>query len=391
MKHLHTNNESIGELRKRKKRIDAYLTTVKTKTFKDELAIIQYCHRYLKVKIKSIPSDLSFPEITFESFLGWLNQLVPDDGDIIELVESKIICIVKSTGVSTFRICAKLNIDDELSIKEEDIPFCDFDYVSFEGKKRLQIALYKKKLIWSSYKIELLNRVQPNENQQIRISLLGQKKGLGVFREINENNEVVMFCVKMDNEDFRYSLHEIIGHAWDYQLEMISTNEREEFVNVIQQYKLFWNGHAKRIEPINYRVKKGDTYNFITDEFEVNVTQENYRPSDLRRLQTGNYFQLHEEAEDMVNHIYSKLIKIKSLRAELGEPYYYINTNFGVSEACIKNNNKDKARIKSGNFFLGNSEADNLVRLINEYRKVQLLKFYDYYTKSKKYNKKKKF
>ncbi|MBF0577405.1 hypothetical protein [Dysgonomonas sp. GY617] len=379
MKHLHTDVESIGELRKRKKRIDAYLSTVRVKTLKDELAIIQYCHRFLGIKIKSIPSGIDLPEITFECFLNWLNQVVPGEGDIIELVGSKFICIVKFTDVSKFRICAKLNLDNELSIIEEDIPICDFNPASIEGKKRLQIALYQKKLIWSSYKIELLEMVQPNENQQVRITLLGEKKGLGVFREINEKNEIVMFCVKMDNEGFRYSLHEIIGFAWDYQLEMISTNEREEFATVIQQSKFIWNGHAKRIEPINYRVKKGEPYNFITDKFEVNVAQDNYRPSDLRRLQTGNYFQFQKEAEDMVNHIYSKLMCIQNRRVEKGELYYYINTNLGVSKSSFKNNIKDVTRIKRGNFFIGNSEANNLIKLIVEYRKNQLIQFYELY------------
>lgn len=379
---------SVGSgLKECKKRIHEYLSTVSTKTLKDELAILHYSQR-LGVRINSIPRVEDYPQITFETFCDWLRLTLPKNGDIIVLHESQEVCIVKSVGVSTFQIAASLSKEDVLSTQETEIPFCLYTDAYVEEKRRLQNALYKKGLVWSAHKTELIERLNPHENQQVRISLLGEKLGLGVFREVNDNNEAVFFCVKMDNEPLGYSLYEIIGKFWDFQFEIITTCEREELANILTEANVVWNGHFKRIEPLNYRARKGETYNFIDDCFEIIVALDNYKLTHDKRLKAGNYFKVKEEAEDMIKHIYAALPTTTGMKVKTGENYFYVGSTFRVSKTKNRDYYKDNLRHKRGNYFIGNTQAGDLIKLINEYRKEQLVNFNDLYKNHLPQNKK---
>lgn len=378
----------IVELKKSREQIRAFISTVKARTGPDELLIEEYCSE-IGVKVEFIQRKEKVSGITFEEFVEWLNRPLPHRGDVIFLDDQKLVCIVKSIGVTKITITATLTQDGQLSIEDRDIPFCSYRNANRDELKRLQSELYKKGLAWTNYTYNLTRRYVPKENEQIRISLLGKKTGLGVFREINEKGQAVMYCVKMTDAPVRYHLYETIGHISEFQFERISVPDRKLLAYELECNNLIWNGHAKRIEPLGYRMDNGGLYNFINDYFEIICTHDYYKPKDTNRINAGNYFRIYNEAVDMINNIYAKLVCRKNPRAGQGEPYYYINTNFGITRTQDNYKPKDLKRFKQKNYFIGNTDAIELLNHICEYRKIQFYSFSGVIPKKKKARRKK--
>lgn len=376
MEKVKDSNVSLMEFKKTKEQIKAFISTVKAKTKLDEI-LIEKCCSNVGVKIEFIHQRWEeVTEITFEEFILWVKKDLPHRGAIIVLEHENLLCIVKFIGITKITITAILTSENKLSLEDRDIRFGSFRYANVEERKKLQRALYEKELGWTNYTYNLTKRFNPKEGEFVRISLLGEKIGLGVFRYIDKSGNVVMYCVKMKNESLRFCLHEVIGHITELQFEKISMQNRKIFIQELEDSNLSWNGHVKRIEPLNYRLKEGKLYSFINDYFEIIYTHDNYRQTDTCRLNAGNYFRARNEAKDMLNTIYSKLLENKKTRVCPGESYFYINTkNFHITQTKDNYKPKDLKRYSCHNYFIGSTDASELCLLISEFRKVQLYTF----------------
>jgi hypothetical protein len=291
---------------KNRKQILSYLKTVNIATEKDELAIESYLSR------KNIVLDLSkfrkagkkaLPSITWEQFTAWVTPDLPERNEVIVLENSALMGITKCLCVDEIVLGVSLNAHGELTIEEVKIEPAPYRTATRDEKIRLQRELNKKGLLWNQTRSRLLPAPAPETNLQLRVSLLGEKIAVGAFREISEEGKIVMYCVKENDKPVRFSLYEPVADHTDYQLEPVSAQERDILAGELEKAGKCWNGHARRIEPANFRAAKGKIYYYISDILDIKVALEKETPKDLKRFRSGNYYRNRSDAEKMLSHI----------------------------------------------------------------------------------------
>jgi hypothetical protein len=290
---------------KNKRQVLAYLKIISIAGEKDELAIESYLSRkgIILQLDKFVKIDTALNGITFEAFTEWFESDLPDRNEVIVLEESGTIGIIKGLCVNTIVLGVSLPVSGTLVSSEVKIENTAYRQANTEEKVRLQRALNKKKVTWNNSNSKLLDAVKLLENLQLRVSLLGERVAIGVFREINNKGEIVMYCVKENDKPVRYNLSEVVGNSMDYQLEPVSAQERKTLALELEKAGKIWNGHAKRIEPVNFRAGKGVVYYYIDDFMEIVATADKEKPKDLKRFRSGNYFRDRNEAKDMLDLI----------------------------------------------------------------------------------------
>jgi len=282
---------------KSKHQISSFLKMV-TASEKDALAIESYLsHRGIYLNFPEQAADKPLENITFERFKEWLEDDLPEQGEAI--VAGNLLGIVKKTDIHSFTFAVSFMEDGNFITGDLEIPVKPFRRANGEEILRLQRELNARKLSWNSFKNAVIESFSPVNNLQVRLSRLGKRMGIGVFREINEKGEIVMYCLKETDKPVSYSLCEVIGPASDYQFEAINSIERKKLISWLEAEGKLWNGHAKRIEPVFFRVEKGAGYFYVSDYLEVIATTDHYKPKDRKRLIAGNYFRTRDEAEIM--------------------------------------------------------------------------------------------
>ena len=236
---------------KSKSAIHDFFRCYRPKNETHELAIAQFCaQRRFVVSIDATP-DKRLP-VTYEEFRQWFETDTPRRGDVVNLVGQGISGIVETVGVNQ-SVCLYVSIrGDELDVASGCFDYTSLEIADKETVLRLQRALYREGLVWNRWRNRLRPRETPKENVQYQISVLGQKIGYGVFREIDAKGRIVMYCMKLEDGPVRYSLREVVGPAEDYQLEPINVGQREELAKELEKAGVLWNGFYKRIEPVNY-------------------------------------------------------------------------------------------------------------------------------------------
>lgn len=309
---------------KNKQQIVAYLKATKPGEIKDELAIESFLARkgiYVKFD-KSKKTGNTTHTISFEDFEKWFEQELPEKGDVI--VIGGAIGIAQGLGISSIILGVSLTEKDALIISETEIPnSTSFRKANKSEMVKLQRELNKKELYWNKFNNKLTESIHPANNLQLRISLLGERLAIGVLREINEKGEIIMYCMKENDKPVRDSLYEVVGKVSDYQLEPINNQERKMLADELEKAGKIWNGHAKRIEPVNFRVEKGEIYYYIDDFWDIVAAPDNYRPKDKKRMRCGNYFSNRDAAEKilalMTEERNQQLVNIETLPKKKGQ------------------------------------------------------------------------
>jgi hypothetical protein len=285
---------------KNKQQISAFLKTVNARELKDALAIESYLARQ-GIYIKFNPEQDSDEQgIRFEEFLEWFKEDLPEKGDAIFLTETQTVGVVQKIGLDSITLGVSLS-GTGFSASPLAVPKSAFRAATEEEALRLQRELNRRNLSWNGFGNKVTGRLIPINNLQLRVSLLGKRIALGVFREINEKGEIVMYCLKENGKPVRYSLYEVAGLFSDCQLEAVNTVERKTLAGELEKAGKVWNGHAKRIEPLDFRCKQGEMYYYIDDYWTVVASRDNFKPKDRKRLHAGNYFRSQEEAQEILS------------------------------------------------------------------------------------------
>lgn len=285
---------------KTKNQIIAFLRTVRAKDEVHGMAIMGYCKSVLGIQVdyNENMEDRNLPEIELEDFKKWLEEDTFYRGMVICSPQDGLVGIVGAASYQT--VSLSVSLDKEGHLLQEPINW-ELENCREATKKerlRLQHKLNELQLGWNRRRHALFESDYTlKNNQQIRLSILGQKMGLGVFKEVDENGQLVMYCVKMENQPARYSMHEVVGPMRDYQIEPISTYERRIFSEELKTYGVAWNGHLKTIDYVRVRVATGETYYYLSDLFEVAPCVDKYRSRDTKRWKAGNYFTRRDCAE----------------------------------------------------------------------------------------------
>lgn len=292
---------------KNKNQIISFIKTVRAEDEMNQMAILGYCQNVLGIKVYFSEDNKNFPAINLVSFKSWIEEDTFQRGDVVVNKENGGIGIVNSVEYRKLSLVAFADKAGVLHDGEQPAVQTGCRKATSDEMTGLQRLLNRKGLGWNRRQNSLYKQdYVPKENHQVRLSVLGNKMGLGVFKEIDADGKLVMYCVKMAGEAPRYSLHEVIGPAEDYQLNQISTYERDILTEELKKSGISWNGHLKRLEPVCLRADKGNVYHYLNDLFEIVTKPDDYQSRDTKRWRAGNYFTQLEEIEAVREKLVSR-------------------------------------------------------------------------------------
>lgn len=284
---------------KTKNQIIAFLRTVKPKDEVHGMAIMGYCNNVLSVQVdfNKNMENRNLPDIGLEDFKNWLEEDTLCCGMVIYSPHG-IVGIIETVDYQTISLSVSLDRTGHLLQESISLAREGCREATKNEKLKLQHKLNEMGLGWNRRKQAIFKSDYVlKDNQQIRLSLLGQKLGVGVFKEVDESGQLVMYCVKMEKQPARYSKHEIVGAVKDFQVEPISSYERRIFSEELKKCGISWNGHLKTIDYVSIRVAMGETYYYLNDLFEIASCVDKYRSRDTKRWKVGNYFTRQDCAE----------------------------------------------------------------------------------------------
>lgn len=358
---------------KSKSAIHDFFRCYRPKNETHELAIAQFCaQRRFVVSIDATP-DKRLP-VTYEEFRQWFETDTPQRGDVVNLVGQGISGIVETVGVNQ-SVCLYVSIrGDELNAASGCFDYTSLEIADKETVLRLQRALYREGLVWNRWRNRLRPREIPKENVQYQISVLGRKIGYGVFREIDAEGRIVMYCMKPEDGPVRYSLREVVGPAEDYQLEPINVGQREELAKELEKAGVLWNGFYKRIEPVNYLAPARKGYYYLDEFWEVCRTIEQGKTKGAKYFNNGNYSRYREPMEELRRYLLNELGVGAVSRSE-ETVYYYLKEFWKVCKTTDKGRRRDIKRAKAGNYSTDEESIKELALRLQEKRKEQLSRY----------------
>lgn len=335
-----------------------------------ELAISQFCVRH-RFSLSIDGKEDSREPITYDQFKQWYEEEAPEDGEFVVLPDAGIIGIVEMCGVDHHvRLYASLH-EGVLCTTSRDFKYTSLRCADKEELLELQRAFYDQGLSWNPWRNRIKSREVPVENVQYQISILGQKVGYGVFREIDAKGQIVMYCMKLEGEPVQYSLYEVVGPERDYQLSKINVNQRERLIKELAAAGMMWNGFFKRMEPINYVPAVGSEYYFLNEFWEVCKAKEQGKTRSIKYFNQGNYFREKKKVEAIRGYLLRQLKAYVPERWE-GREYYYLKEFWKVCKTLDKGRSKDIKRAQYRNYFYSEEEAQRVVFLLQEKRNEQL-------------------
>ena len=358
---------------KSKSAIHDFFRCYRPKNETHELAIAQFCaQRRFVVSIDATP-DKRLP-VTYEEFRQWFETDTPRRGDVVNLVGQGISGIVETVGVNQ-SVCLYVSIrGNELNASSGCFDYTSLEIADKETVLRLQRVLYREGLVWNRWRNRIRSREIPKENVQYQISVLGRKIGYGVFREIDAEGRIVMYCMKPEDGPVRYSLREVVGPAEDYQLEPINVGQREELAKELGKAGVLWNGFYKRIEPVNYLAPAGKGYYYLNEFWEVCKTIEQGKAKGVKYFNNGNYSRYREPMEELRRYLFSEL-GVGAISRSEETVYYYLKEFWKVCKTTDKGRRRDIKRAKAGNYSTDEESIKKLALRLQEKRKEQLSRY----------------
>ena len=338
-----------------------------------QLAIAQFCaQRRFMVSIDGT-ADKRLP-VTYEQFRQWFDTELPQRGDVVTLTGKGISGIVETVGVNQSVCLYVAIVGDELNATSGCFGYTSLQAADEETVTRLQRAFYSHGLVWNRWRNRIKPRETPKENVQYQISVLGRKIGYGVFREVDGDGQIVMYCMKPETGPVRYSLREVIGPVADYQLEPINVGQREVLVKELKAAGVLWNGFCKRIEPVRYLVAEGKGYYYLNEFWEVCRGIEQGKSKGAKYFNSGNYSRYREPMEELRKYLLAEL-GVGSVNRTEGNEYYYLKEFWKVCKTTDEGRQRDIKRAKAGNYSANEESLRMLALRLQEKRKEQLARY----------------
>lgn len=288
--------------------IKDYIKTLRAIDEGNEYAIVHYCETKLNLKVKfQTPKD-SMIVVTFSEFKEWAERDFPIANSVIVIEEPdcyvNMVAYVSRVLHDSIILGASITEDGNLITNKLSIPFnTKIRKATQKEINRITTELFNVDLEWSFEYSRIIERFIPKQCNYVKFVSNAGKRGIGVLREIAKDGKVIMFCVKLENEPIQHSLNEYIGNSCDIRFSLASQIETNLFREELKKVGKIWNGYSKRIEPIDFRLKKGKSYYYINDKFNVASNQETNSSQDRLKFNCGNYFTSLEEINEMIDHM----------------------------------------------------------------------------------------
>ena len=128
-----------------------------------------------------------------------------------------------------------------------------------------------------------------------RVSFEGRGiSGMGIMRTIDfHKNTFEMFCYSLydKSKTTKYSMHEEFSGYTDFTVNPIGRNEYLQLGRRLNKYGKMWNDRLSRIEPIDFEVKDGEPYFYISETFKmVKCDEKRHGRKTADRKRGGNQF-----------------------------------------------------------------------------------------------------
>lgn len=279
--------------------------------------MMKYCSK-MGINVSYYDSGTPCAYISFGAFKHWVESGLPRVGDVIVFEHHCTIGIVSSINEKMIHLGVALLGEDGLVVSGVERSAIDFRYATEEEILKLHQFLALKGFTWNLWRNKFVkSKFSPRPNLFVRFrSYVDDDCGVGVFREINSEGQLVMYCV-VRKEQVRYSLYEVIGDINRYQLTSANKMDIAELKNELGKVGKIWNGYYNRIEPFSLFIDYGEKYYYINDKGEIKCATKNDSSAYRKRLACGNHFIDLKHAEDMKEKIY-EYRKIQLSRPSIG-------------------------------------------------------------------------
>lgn len=293
---------------KKRQQVLSLLAARKPASENDRTLILAYCQRhgfkgiYFQQSKKNPNAELK--SITNDEFRKWFKTEQFEIGDVVFNETSRTIYL--ASDYIAGKVFSKIHIDSSEELKTDPIELVkdsSFQKADHKQKLALQRVLAKNKLAWNPLKKNLAERIVPDKNPFVSLWMIEDKMGLGIFKEIDKDGNIILYCYCDNKNSVKYSLDYILGPSLDYTIKMASLQERAILVQELAGVDIYWHSNLKRFEPLNLRKKKGETYFYLGSNWKVYSAVESESESDYQRYKCGNYFHIREQAADFKSEI----------------------------------------------------------------------------------------
>lgn len=301
---------------KKKQDFLSLIRTIKPKTASDEVRITEYCHNIGEnVNFKDL-SQLSI-SVSFDEFIFWIDSGFPEVGDVVAYDQYYTLGIISSIDDEHIHLGVSILNQDGFVISDIKRPKTGFRYATEDEILKIHKALAKKGFTWNIWRNCLAKRtIIPRPYMLIKFrSYINDDCGVGVFREINQDGELVMYCAVENKGEARYSLYETIGPAQMYQLAQGNRSDINKLKTALKKVDRTWNFLYDRIEPLNFNIDYGETYYYINEGGKILKAKRDASAAYRKRLAFGNHFIHIEQAEAAKANI----LEIRNLQLALDE------------------------------------------------------------------------
>lgn len=247
---------------------------------------------------------------------------------IVNLVTSEI-GVVGDITDDCVAVTVRCTVDGELCEEEVVMHLGDCRPASREEKIVLQRLLNGRRLLWDMRHRRLKrNDYVPRDGARVQLSLLGEEVVIGVFREIDAQGRIVMYCMMRPGKRPVYSTREVAGAAADFQIQPVGSTARMKLDRALAAEGVVWNGHLRSMEVAGSRLSREQVYYYLNELFEICEVRDAYKPRDRKRLAVGNYFATREAAESM-QECFTSLLRMRHGAEAEGRSTGKSNTDSG--------------------------------------------------------------
>ncbi len=280
----------------KRNRVLSLLSSRKPATEVDKKEILSYC-REKRMNVYFHRDSESFEPITYGEFLQWyelqhynVEEVITDKDGTIYLITD----FVAGESVSG----AYVNHIGEFCVDPKPLPVAEA-HKKGSGEERLELqrAMNKSGYIWNPYKKAVMPHIQPDNNDYITLWVLADLVGMGIYKEVNENGDLVLYCFADNKGNLKIDDHFVLGPAIDYAVRGARPTDRSDIIEKLHHANLYWHGKLKRFEPLNLRQRPGGEYYYINSAGRIRSTVETGRSIDHDRYKFGNYFRTLKDAD----------------------------------------------------------------------------------------------
>lgn len=236
-------------------------------------------------------------------------------GGVIYNQETDEVALVRMLDGQVCFVSAMMSRNGDVTVEDVGMRLSDCRPATAEEKVALQRAMNSKHLVWDSYRRHIQeSKFVPKNGDYVRVSILGEDIISGVFKGVDDNGNIVMYCQLRKDGALGYSQYEVIGPKENYQFQAIGSHARLSLIDALAKDGLVWNNRRRCLEYMdedNTEVVGHRRYFYINECMEIHEVQDAGKERDRKRIIAGNYFTTREKAE-AVRQCFLTVLRLES-------------------------------------------------------------------------------